>query len=266
MATHDSTDVIRTARHWARAAANRLSAAVRLAMPTVLTQDTDAWRRELPSADALIIDEVRPYTMTSVERLVALIEAVRYVVRAGIPGAIAECGVWRGGSMMAVARALLAEGKTDRDIYLYDTFEGMSAPTDADRAADGTPAQALLDDLPRDTWVWAYSALDEVRANLARTGYPLERLHFIKGKVEETIPHQSPGPLALLRLDTDWYESTRHELQHLFPLLRDRGVLILDDYGHWQGARKATDEFLSALPAPYYLHRIDYTGRLLIKS
>jgi hypothetical protein len=240
--------------------------AVRLAMPTVLTQDTDAWRRELPLADTRIVDEVRKYTMTSVERLVALIEGVRYVVRAGIPGAIAECGVWRGGSMMAIAHALLAEGKTDRDLYLYDTFEGMSEPTDADRAADGTPAQVLLDEQSRDSWVWAYSGLEEVKANLARTGYPAERVHFVKGKVEDTIPQHSPGPLALLRLDTDWYESTRHELQHLFPLLRERGVLILDDYGHWQGARKATDEFLNAQPVRYYLHRIDYTGRLMIKS
>ncbi len=266
MATHDSTDLTRMAQKLAKAAARRVSAAVRLAMPVGLTKNDEHWRRELPEADVRVIDAVRKYTMTSIERLAALMEAVRYVERANIPGAFAECGVWRGGSMMAIAYTLLAVGKTDRDLYLYDTFEGMPPPTDADRAGDGTPAEVLLEEESRDSWVWAYSSLDEVKANLARTGYPAERVHFIKGKVEDTIPQQGPGPLALLRLDTDWYESTRHELQHLFPLLANRGVMILDDYGHWQGARKATDEFMAAQPSPYYLHRIDYTGRLMIKS
>jgi len=222
--------------------------------------------RDLSPEDTAIVEEVRPYSATSVERLVALIGAVRYVVQAKIPGAIAECGVWRGGSMMAVARALAAEGDVERDLYLYDTFEGMSTPSEADRSYDGTQAAALLDRQPKGTGLWCYSSLDEVRANMAKTGYPAARLHFIQGKVEETIPRESPGPMALLRLDTDWYESTRHELEHLFPLLAERGVLIIDDYGHWQGARRATDEFLRAQERAYYLHRIDYTGRLLIKA
>jgi len=104
-----------------------------------------------------------------------------------------------------------------------------------------------------------------VQANLGRTGYPAERIHYVKGKVEETIPATLPSRIALLRLDTDWYESTRHELQHLYPLLSTHGVLIIDDYGHWQGARQAVDEYFAASAEPVFLHRVDYTARLVVK-
>jgi O-methyltransferase len=103
-----------------------------------------------------------------------------------------------------------------------------------------------------------------VRATLLETGYPAERLHLHRGPVEETLPRQSPGPLALLRLDTDWYKSTLHELEHLYPLLAGGGILIIDDYGHWQGARRAVDEYFADSP-PLLLNRIDYTGRIAVK-
>lgn len=228
-------------------------------------QTAPALPADLPAADRAIVEFVRPFTMTSNERLIALIDAVRYVAGNRLPGAIAECGVWKGGSMMAVARTLLSCGDTSRELYLYDTFEGMSAPTEHDKSFDGRPAAAQLAETPRGEGVWCYSSLAEVKRNLASTGYPSEKIHFIEGKIEETVPAHNPPPLALLRLDTDWYESTRHELAHLFPLLCEGGVLIIDDYGHWQGARKAVDEFLAAQPRRYYLHRIDFTGRLLIK-
>jgi O-methyltransferase len=216
-------------------------------------------------ADQAIIKAVRPYTLTSNERLISLINAVRFIAQHSIPGAIAECGVWKGGSMMAVAKTLVDEGDLTRDLYLYDTFEGMSEPTDVDRSFDGVPAEEQLAETPKGEGVWCYASLDEVRDNIASTGYPLDKMHFIKGRIEETIPKENPPEMAILRLDTDWYESTRHELEHLFPLLVDGGFLIIDDYGHWQGARKAVDEFLETSPRKYFLHRIDQTGRLLIK-
>ena len=77
------------------------------------------------------------------------------------------------------------------------------------------------------------------------------------------IPKYLPGEIALLRLDTDWYKSTQHELIHLYPLLVGSGVLIIDDYGHWQGAKKAVDEYFS--DKKILLNRIDYTGRISIK-
>ncbi len=100
---------------------------------------------------------------------------------------------------------------------------------------------------------------------MASTGYPEERLHFVKGKVEETIPGDLPGKIALLRLDTDWYESTRHELEHLWPLLVPGGVLIIDDYGHWAGARRAVDEFFADRVDAPLLNRVDYTARVGVK-
>ena len=205
--------------------------------------------------------------MTSVERQLALIQAVRYLVRRGIPGSFVECGVWRGGSSMATALTLAQEGDTSRDLYLFDTFEGMTPPTDRDKSSEGVLAKTYLDRQRKGSGYWCYADLDDVRTNMTSTNYPTDRLHFVKGPVEETIPSQSPaGPIALLRLDTDWYESTKHEMTHLFPRLLEGGILIIDDYGHWQGARKAIDEYLAGEDRPYFLNRIDYTGRLLFKQ
>lgn len=220
---------------------------------------------DLSPEEQAIIDKARPYTMTSPERMAALIEAVRYVTSRSIPGDIAECGVWRGGSMMIVALALLARGDTHRTLYLYDTFEGMPPPSAADAAHTGESAAQLLENEPKNTGIWCYATLEDVRANLLSTGYPAEKIRFIKGKVEDTIPGTLPSAISLLRLDTDWYESTRHELQWLYPAVTADGVVIVDDYGHWQGARRAVDEFLGSMQRPPYLHRIDYTGRLFIK-
>lgn len=220
---------------------------------------------DLSDADRKIIQRVAPYTMTSLERRASLLGAVDHVVKHGIAGDIVECGVWRGGSMMAVALALMARGDTSRHLYLYDTFEGMSEPTEADKALSGESAQAQLERTDRGHALWAVAGLEDVQATLASTGYPAERIHYVRGKVEDTIPGTLPERIALLRLDTDWYESTRHELNHLYPRLSRHGVLIVDDYGHWQGARQAVDEYFADAAEPVFLHRVDYTARLVIK-
>lgn len=211
--------------------------------------------------------KVRPYTMTSPERIFSLCEAVKYVQDKNIEGDIVECGVWKGGSMMAVAETLLRAGDTSRDLYLFDTFEGMSPPTENDVDIAGVTAESLLDrsDKERDESVWCNASLDVVKKALGSTGYPGEKVNFIKGMVEQTIPHFVPDKIALLRLDTDWYESTKHEMEHLFPRLSKGGVLIIDDYGHWQGARKAVDEYLEKNDVKILLNRIDYTGRIAVK-
>lgn len=215
-----------------------------------------------------IVEAVREYTMTGPERIEALVNAVRYVVRHDIEGDVVECGVWRGGSSMAVALTLAALGDDRRHVYLYDTFEGMSAPTAEDVAVDGEAADRKFSQtrLSEDSSDWCRSTIDEVRHNLATTGFPSDRLHFVKGKVEDTLPAQSPrGPVSILRLDTDWYESTRHELEHLYPRLVRGGVLIIDDYGHWAGARKAVDEYVERHDLRLLLQRVDYTARAAVK-
>jgi O-methyltransferase len=213
-----------------------------------------------------IISLVSDFSLTGADRLAALLNAVEYVGANKIPGDVAECGVWRGGSMMAVALALIAQGDTNRHLYLYDTFEGMSAPTEQDKLVDGTLAAKLLDRDAKGTGIWCYASLEDVQKNMFSTGYPKEKIHFIKGKVEETIPGTIPAHIGLLRLDTDWYESTKHELIHLFPLLDAKGVLILDDYGTWQGAKTAVDEFIREKQLNVFLHRIDASARILIRT
>ena len=216
---------------------------------------------------AEIIRTVRAYTMTSPERLYSLIQAVRYISAASIPGDVVECGVWRGGSMMAAALTLIECNDLSRQLFLFDTFEGMSAPTERDVALDGKSASELLrskDKRDPDS-AWCYATLEEVQVAMSRTGYGIERIHYVKGKVEDTIPQHAPSRIAILRLDTDWYESTRHELEHLYPRMSPGGVLILDDYGHWAGCRKAVDDYLKAHDIRVMLTRVDYTGRVAIK-
>jgi O-methyltransferase len=168
--------------------------------------------------------------------------------------------------MMLAALTLIEASDTTRDLYLFDTFAGMVRPSSTDRRAeDEASAADLLEEADRSTHVWAVASLEEVRAAMTATNYPLERVHFVQGRVEETVPKNAPEQIALLRLDTDWYESTKHELEHLYDRLTPGGVLIVDDYGQWQGARLAVDEFFaSRRPAPLF-QRIDFTARLCVK-
>jgi hypothetical protein len=205
--------------------------------------------------------------MTSPERIHALVNAVEYIVANRIPGEVVECGVWRGGSMMVVAETLIRLKAGDRRLFLFDTFEGMPPPAESDRNFKGQAAQDLMSAADRSTaWVWAVAQLADVQQNMRSTGYPDELIRYVEGKVEDTLPAQAPERIALLRLDTDWYESTRHEMEHLFPRLSPGGVLIIDDYGHWQGARKAIDEYLARNDVRCLLCRIDYTGRIAVKQ
>lgn len=213
------------------------------------------------------ITAVRPHTMTTVARIQAVIAATEHVVRHSIPGAFVESGVWLGGSSMAAARTLVEMGDTTRDLYLYDTFEGIPAPGEHDgligsdvdihglwrTSNDGAAAP------------WLDAPVETVRENMLSTGYPDDRLHLIPGLVEDTIPATAPEQIAFLRLDTDWYESTKLEMETLFPRLSPGGIVIIDDYGFTEGARRAVDEFLATYPDPVFLQRIDSCGRMAVK-
>jgi len=214
-----------------------------------------------------ILNHCKPFTMTSEERLYSLYKSTEYVSKNNIEGDIVECGVWRGGSTMCALITLKNLNNLKRKIYLYDTFEGMSEPTEKDADLSGKNARQLLiqSEKTKEDMMWCYAPLDDVKKNIASTGYPSEKVIYVKGKVEETIPQTLPDNISILRLDTDWYESTYHELKYLFPKLVKGGVLIIDDYGHWKGAREAVDQYFEENKIQMLLNRIDYTGRIGIK-
>jgi O-methyltransferase len=229
--------------------------------------DYDAIFDDMGQAFAGAYERTSPFTMTSRERMFALWQSARYVAEAEIPGDVVECGVWRGGSSMLAALALLDVGVT-RPLWLFDTYEGMPEPSARDRQWSGERAAdrlAVQERIPGASNDWAYATLDDVRRQMASLDYATELIHFVEGRVEQTVPQRCPATISLLRLDTDWYESTLHELEHLWPRLSVGGVLIIDDYGHWQGAREATDEYFATQKTSVLLNRIDYTGRLAVK-
>ncbi len=217
-----------------------------------------------------IIAAVSDSTMTSPERILAFCDAVEYVSKHNIPGDVVECGVWKGGSMAAAALTLMNVRQTSRKLWLYDTYDGMSVPSANDVDLRGQRADKLLANdqagnaEARDS-IWCRCSLETVKQTMAKTGYPKSNIHYIEGKVEDTLPVVAPDQISILRLDTDWYESTLCELEILFPKLSVGGVLIIDDYGHWQGCRKAVDEYFSKHNIKMFLQRIDYTGRVGIK-
>lgn len=208
-----------------------------------------------------------PYTLTTLESMYGLYKAADYVSAAGIPGDLVECGVWKGGSSMLMAHMLVQRQDTDRRLYLYDTFAGMSQPTGRDKTIGcDTPAMKEWMNKRKGTHnEWAFAPLDEVRRNMESTGFPQGNIRYVEGTVEETIPRIVPDRIALLRLDTDWFESTHHELKHLFPLVSPGGVIVVDDYGHFSGAKEAVDLYLRENSIPLLLNRIDYTVRMGIK-
>jgi O-methyltransferase len=220
---------------------------------------------DVDRATQRIIARTAPYTKTPPVRVVALCSAVEYVIRHDIPGAIVECGLWRGGSLMAAALRLADLGVDDRLLYGFDTFAGMTPPTDHDGPRQmnrwrkaGVPQDQRPENLAPGT------SLAGVAALLASSGYSDHGVHLIEGPVEDTLPEKAPAHVSILRLDTDFYESTLHELTHLYPRLSRYGVLIIDDYGNLAGARKAVEEYFS--DKRIFMHRIDHGARIAVKQ
>jgi hypothetical protein len=204
----------------------------------------------------------KDYTMTSKFRCYSLYKSVEFIIKKQIPGALVECGVWKGGNGIIMCETLKRLGDTSRDIYLYDTYEGMVEPGKFDnQLKSGENALFRWKKMMRkDRNDWCYASQDEVRNTLEATGYPKERIKIVKGKVEDTLPKVQPAEISILRLDTDWYESTKCELEILYPKLIAGGLLIIDDYGSWAGSKKAVDEYFSE--SPLLLHRIDAGSRI----
>ncbi len=149
---------------------------------------------------------VQAFTMTSPQRVVSLIRAVEHVVKWRLPGDIVECGVWRGGSMLTTALTLRRLGETDRALWLFDTFSGMTEPTSEDIEHSGATAKDIMAVSDVETsHVWAKASLQDVKHTMSLSHYPEKNVRFIEGDVCQTIPSSAPDQIALLRLDTDWY-------------------------------------------------------------
>lgn len=221
---------------------------------------------ELSPDDRALLDAAKGISMTSPIAQREFIQAIKHVEAHSIGGDIVECGVWRGGNLV-IAGLLKKRLGFDRRIWAYDTFAGMTAPTDADfKPAAKLNVRGKFAQLDRSGHnEWCLASLDEVQANYAaRVGQ--NDLLTVKGPVQETLldPKNIPEKIAVLRLDTDFYDSTKIELELLYPRLASGGVLIIDDYGEWAGARKAVDEFF--LGQNVWLHYVTHTVRLMIKS
>lgn len=227
---------------------------------------------EISESEKEMIATSLQYSMTNPERMWAIVQAMKYLVGKKIEGDVVECGVWKGGNILLFT-LLLEFFNVKKPVWAYDTYEGMSLPTDNDVDFRGKHSKELLVSAPRIAEegthnIWCYSTLDEVMENVQRHAQSSDAIHFIKGKVEETLMDEKnlPEKISLLRIDTDWYESTKKCLEVLYPRLVSGGVLILDDYGHWKGSRKAFDEYFAERGETPFLHRVDYTCRLMIKE
>jgi O-methyltransferase len=200
---------------------------------------------------------VEPYTMTSKERIHALFNSLEYIRINNIEGDIIECGVWMGGNILGCIEYCKFYNM-DKNFWLYDTFTGMTEPTQFDVDIYYTDAKS---------WVGKSNyELNEVKKIILATNYPENKINFVVGDVLETLQNQNniPKSISILRLDTDWYESTKKELEILYPILNSGGVLIVDDYGHWYGAQKAFDEYFNG--SEVKKEQIDYTGIKIIKK
>lgn len=180
------------------------------------------------------------------------VEALRYVIDNNIEGSIVECGVNEGYFELLWINELINQGK-ERDIYMYDTFKGMPPPTKYDYTSCNSPHYKMDSTEVMQYWKeriidentngWCFTPLEEVKRRLSSTGYPESRLHYIVGDVLQTLNVFVPEKIAILRLDTDWYESSKIELEKMYDKVVDGGVIIFDDYYHWEGQRRATDDF-----------------------
>lgn len=223
---------------------------------------------ELSKKDDDLIHLVKNYSMTPKIRIYNLLQALRHLKIKKIEGDYVECGVWKGGNILLFKKFLENEDTSKRNIYAFDTFEGMTVPdkNDFEISTNNTAIKLLQKDKNKETNVWGICSLDQVKRNISKHTKDLKNIYFVKGAVEKTLNESKniPEKISLLRLDTDWYQSTRKELEVLYEKVSSGGIIIIDDYGHWGGSRKAVDEFFS--DKYVWMHYVDYACRLIIKD
>ena len=210
---------------------------------------------------------IENHTMLSYPRLVTLWQQVCYLDRTGIEGCLVECGTWKGGAAALMGLAHRRAGEACRDLHLFDSFQGLPEP---DRAHDGEMAVRYAGERAAGRLqsigkcVGTLEDNKHVLTTVAR--YPASLTHYHVGWFQDTLPiaGSSLKKIGLLRIDGDWYESTRICLETLFPMVSSGGIVVIDDYGKWAGCRKAVDEFMETLPRRLFINHIDAAGRYII--
>ena len=220
---------------------------------TLLRVLAQGWDAISPSEFSRLYRQVRRHTMCSNARLRGLYRAARYVVQHRIPGDFVECGCALGGSAALIKLTLRQLGES-RALWLFDTFEGLPAPTAQD--SDFEFANLYTGS--------CVGTVDEVR-HLFEELRIEDGVHFVKGLFQEELPKTQVSEIALLHIDGDWYESVKTCLENLYDRVVPGGFIQFDDYGYWKGARRAIDEFLGSRKIQTTLVRLDYSGRQLVK-
>lgn len=234
-------------------------------MPIDLLQESDDTFRRIRRA-------VIGHTMGRPVQGYAVYLAVKYLCSAGIEGAIVETGVWRGGNVALAAMTLLEMQDTSRELYLFDTFD-WSWPelssvdtTHLEHSVEQRSARLQArKNLPEERLDAELVSEARVLEFVYQTGYPQDKIIPCKGLVQDTIPAQAPDKIALLRLDTDLYESTYHELTNLYPRLVSGGILLVDDYPTEHGVIRAVEQYFDELGSRPFFSRIDIQGRIGVK-
>ncbi len=224
---------------------------------------------DLDQLERAICVEIAPHACQLPEAVAQLSRAVKYLVENDISGDFVECGVFKGASIVCMIRTLQSLGRDDRDIWLYDTFEGMPKPAEIDHYMEWAEGETVKHweklQRPNGGSDWVRGPFYIVRENVNRTQYPEGRIKYVQGMVEATLPERAPEKIAILRLDTDFYSSTKHELEHLYPRVVSGGVIIIDDYGAFRGSQVATDEYIKENGLKVLLSRIDEHVRMFVK-
>jgi hypothetical protein len=219
---------------------------------------------EVNNYEKKLINKCLQYSMTNFERMWSLIQSFHHVRQESLVGDFVECGVWKGGNIILLKK-LIEKFNMKKNIYGFDTFEGMVEPSFYDVNYNNKSAKKMFDEHKKKEIGFAMCSLDDVKRNIKKNT-KIDNIFLIKGKVEDTLKNKRklPKNISILRLDTDFYESTKIELEILFPRLVKGGVLIVDDYGFWKGAKKAVDEYFCGYRQ--FMHYIDHSCRLLIKK
>jgi O-methyltransferase len=205
------------------------------------------------------LELIKPHTKSDDIRLASMVEALNTIEDEGILGDIVECGVWRGGNIM-LARMMCP----DRICWLYDTFDGMTKPNaKLDVKPDGERAIDRWNLKVAGGTKWDAVSLEEVQQGFIGAGLGMDKLHFVEGPIEESVKMVAPIRISILRLDMDWHAPTKVALEKLYPRLTVGGFLIVDDYGHWMGCKKAVDDYFGQWRPSFT--DVDYSCRVFRK-